>query len=294
VVACGDETVPIHRMSSSDGWESAELRDAHYNHLLLPRDQRDLIDVVLVSPRNPLNIGAAARAMANFGFARLNVVAPFEAHWREARSAVGAPELLASATETASLAEAVADCTLVIGTGTLTYRKPEQKVVSLPQLTPFLEQELARAGRVALVFGPEKHGLTREDLAYCQILVEIPTDPHQPSMNLGQAVAVCLYEVSLRASGSERPAPDDPAAAPSGDLELLAGVVEETMRAAGYSPRTMQAANRHDLRLLLRRLAPSRRDARRILGLFRRVLWRLEHRASPVPDDTEEPHRKSD
>lgn len=233
--------------------------------------------MVLVSPRNPLNIGAVARALANFGFAQLKVVAPFEAHWREARSAVGAPELLAAATETASVADAVADCTLVVGTGTLTYRKPEQPVVSLPNLSPLVERELKRGGRVALVFGPEKHGLTREDLSYCHILVEIPTDPRQPSMNLGQAVAVCLYELSSRVSELSSPASDEAASAPSGDLDLLAKVIEDTMQLAGYSPRTMQAANRHDLRLLLRRLAPGKRDARRILGLFRRILWRLEH-----------------
>jgi TrmH family RNA methyltransferase len=260
----------------------ASFPDAHYNHFLLPQDQSDRICVVLVSPRNPLNIGAAARAMANFGFARLNVVSPFEAHWREARSAVGAPDLLAAAIETTSLAEAVADCTLVIGTGTLTYRKPEQTVVSLPGLAPLVDSELQRGGRVAMVFGPEKHGLTRDDLSYCHLLVQIPTDPRQPSMNLGQAVAVCLYELSSRGPELKSPAPDKPAAAPSGDLDLLAGVVEESMLAAGYSPRSMQAANRHDLRLLLRRLAPNKRDARRILGLFRRVLWRLEHGTAPT------------
>jgi tRNA/rRNA methyltransferase len=247
---------------------------------LLTQDQRDRIDVVLVSPRNPLNIGAAARAMANFGFAQLKVVAPFEAHWREARSAVGAEELLQHAQLTESLAEAVADCTLVIGTGTLTYRKPEQPVVPLPSLTPQVEMELTRGGRVALVFGPEKHGLTREDLSFCHTLVEIPTDHRQPSMNLGQAVAVCLYELSARASKPGPTQADEPPAAPSGDLDLFAGVVEEAMLAAGYSPHTMQAANRHDLRLLLRRIAPSKRDARRMLGLFRRILWRLNRGAS--------------
>jgi tRNA C32,U32 (ribose-2'-O)-methylase TrmJ len=65
-------------------------------------------------------------------------------------------------------------------------------------------------------------------------------------------------------------------AAASERLELLAGVVERTMAAANYSPARMREANRHDLRLLLRRLGPSERDARRILGLFRRILWRLE------------------
>ena len=220
--------------------------------------------------------------MANFGFLRLAVVAPYAPHWREARSAIGAADLLAAATETATLAEAVAGCTLVVGTGTVIYRKPEQPVVSLPGLAPLVRQELERGGRVAVVFGPEKHGLTREDLSYCHLLVEIPTDPRQPSMNLGQAVAVCLYELAYRGirpveGASETVADEIRSIAPSGDLEVLAGVVEETMTAAGYSPRSMREANHHDLRLLLRRLALSKRDARRILGLFRRILWKLKH-----------------
>jgi tRNA/rRNA methyltransferase len=99
------------------------------------------------------------------------------------------------------LAEAVAGCTLVVGTGTLTHRKAEQKVVPLPALATLVQEELSRGGRVALVFGPEKHGLTREDLSWCQLLVEIPTDPRQPSMNLGQAAAVCFYEL---ASGAKQ------------------------------------------------------------------------------------------
>lgn len=247
-----------------------------YNGSLLPPDQRDRLDVVLVSPRNPLNIGAVARAMANFGFDRLRVVAPYAEHWREARSAVGAPELLAQAAEFATLAEAVAACTLVAGTGTLTYRKPEQPVVALPQLAPLLAAELARGGRVALVFGPEKHGLTREDLAYCHVLVEIPTDVRQPSMNLGQAAAVCLYEVAMRTAQAE-PAPQPAGStAPSGSLERLAGLIEETMAAASYSPATMQTANQHDLRLLLRRLRLDAHDTRRAMGFFRRVLRRLQ------------------
>jgi tRNA/rRNA methyltransferase len=256
--------------------------------------QRDRLQVVLVSPRNPLNIGAAARAMANFGFTSLAVVAPYEEHWREAKSAVGASDLLQNARCTPCLAESVADCTLVIGTGTRAHRKPEQPVIPLPELTPFAGAELTRGGRVALVFGPEKRGLTREDLALCNVLVEIPTDPRQPSMNLGQAVAVCLYELAARRNPPQKPARTEPQPSRSGtdhaaptstsdpasarDLELLAGVVAETMQAANYSPAAMQKANRHDLDLLLRRLQLERRDARRILGLFRRILWRLKHR----------------
>jgi tRNA C32,U32 (ribose-2'-O)-methylase TrmJ len=297
---------------------------------LAPPARALLIRIVLVSPRNPLNIGAAARAMANFGFSDLAVVAPHEPIWHGARSAVGAPDLLANAQIFSTLAEAVAACTLVLGTGTLTYRRPEQPIVSLPDLAPLIRAELARSevarqGRartaavscedqgvqdqpqkaqhspIALIFGPEKHGLTRKDLCNCHRLVEIPTDPHQPSMNLGQAVAVCLYELATRVpiqavpipipipSGpiqtgplpslalATYPVPDaspEPAST-SANLDRLAGVIEETMLAAGYSPFGMQNANRRDFRLLLRRLAPGPSDTRRILGLFRRILYRL-------------------
>jgi TrmH family RNA methyltransferase len=245
--------------------------------------QRDRIDIILVRPRNPLNIGAAVRAMANFGFTRITVVAPYVPHWREARSAVGAPELLKNAREASTLAEAVSGCALVAGTATLAHRKPDQPVIPLPQLVQELTRKLANGTRAALVFGPEKHGLTRDDLSYCHIVVEIPTQPSQPSMNLGQAVAVCLYELSRQVAASEpdRPhAPSPPSkeiAAPSGSLDLLAGVIEETMAASGYSPAAMRAANRLDLRLLLRRLALTELDAHRVLRLFRRILWRLRH-----------------
>ena len=112
-----------------------------------------------------------------------------------------------------------------------------------------------------MVFGPEKHGLTREDLSYCHALIEIPTDPRQPSMNLGQAAAVCLYELATRMQipvggpGIEPPQNNEEPAPASGNLDVLADLMEEVMTAANYSPKTMQAANRHDLRLLLRRLS---------------------------------------
>jgi TrmH family RNA methyltransferase len=252
---------------------------------LLAPTQRDRLLVVLVSPRNPLNIGAAARAMANFGFTRLAVVSPYAPHWREARSAVGAPDLLQNASECATLAEAVADCTLVAGTGTLTHRKPEQPAILLPALGPAIHSEIARGGRAALVFGPEKRGLTRQDLSRCHLLVQIPTAPEQPSTNLGQAVAVCLYELAVRASAAstsaEREAEPrsstvpDGGAASSATLELLAGIIDQAMQAADYSPAQMRRANQHDLRLTLRRLALTERDARRTIGLFRRILWQL-------------------
>jgi tRNA/rRNA methyltransferase len=196
---------------------------------------------------------------------------------------VGAGDVLQRARQTATLAEAVADCVFVAGTGTRTHREPDQPVLVLGEGAAVIAARLANA-RAALVFGPEKHGLTREDLSYCHALIEIPTDARQPSMNLGQAIAVCLYELA-------RPAPaigDESGAgaagarvsagfAASGSLDRLAGLIEETMTGAGYSPRAMQPANRHDLRVMLRRLSPSALDTRRMMGLFRRVIYRLQH-----------------
>jgi TrmH family RNA methyltransferase len=246
---------------------------------LLTPEQRDRISVVLVSPRNPLNIGAVARAMANFGFSHLTVVAPYEPHWREARSAIGAPELLANALEVTTFSEAVRDCTLVLGTGTLIHRKPEQPVIRLDEFAPVVSHELENAGTISLVFGPEKHGLTREDLSFCHHLVEIPTDPRQPSMNLGQAAAVCLYELAIRCfPNDENPsvsAPPKMLRTTSGNLDVLADLIQQVMLASNYSPKNMQTANRHDLRLMLRRLHLTPADQRLILGLFRRILRRL-------------------
>jgi tRNA/rRNA methyltransferase len=128
--------------------------------------------------------------------------------------------------------------------------------------------------------------LTREDLSFFHVLVEIPTDPAQPSMNLGQAAAVCLYELATRAGlpdprSSQIPIAIAPAlesnevAPPSNQLDVLAALIEAVMVAAKYSPENMQEANRHDLRLMLRRLHLNALDRRRILGIFRRILWRL-------------------
>ncbi|MDE3199973.1 MAG: RNA methyltransferase [Acidobacteriota bacterium] len=250
---------------------------------MLTESQRAHIEIVLVAPRNPLNIGAAARAMANFGFRRLTLVAPYAPHWDEAKqSAIGAGSVLNDARETATLAEAVGNCTLVLGTGTLTYRKAEQPVLVLPDAGPLAHMELEQGGRIAVVFGSEKRGLTREDLALCHRLLVIPTDVQQPSMNLGQAVAVCLYELGARnlahapdVLSSAGTASHASQSVNSGSLDRTAALIEEAMHKAGYSPNAMQKANRHDMQLMLRRLQMNEKDTRRILGLFRRILARM-------------------
>jgi len=97
----------------------------------------------------------------------------------------------------------------------------------------------------------------------------------------GLPAAETLPETRRRAAPDEAADGEEALAkTTSGNLDILTGLVEETMQAAGYSPRSMQAANHHDLLLMMRRLALSPQDSRRILGLFRRILWRLR-RTSP-------------
>src|SRR3954453_12608122 len=161
--------------------------------------QPDSLRVVLVAPRNPLNIGAAARAMSNFGFLRLRVVNPYEVAYAEAKSAVNAAAVLDASEQYATVAEAIADCTLVVGTTAGGHRQLHHPLRRLEYAAKEIRQELAaEAGTVALLFGSEKFGLSNEDMARCHWLTRIPTRAEHESMNLGQAVAVCLYELIRR------------------------------------------------------------------------------------------------
>jgi tRNA/rRNA methyltransferase len=163
----------------------AAARPARKIAILLPRDELDRLRVVLVATRNPLNLGAAARAMSNFGFLRLRVVNPYEVAFREARSAVGAPDLLARAEEYKTVAEAVADCTMVVGTTAVRHRELHHPLRLLEEGANVIRVHLRSAatasemddqgGRVALLFGSEKRGLSNQDLSHCHWLLRIPT-----------------------------------------------------------------------------------------------------------------------
>src|SRR6266851_4822871 len=133
--------------------------------------------------------------MSNFGFPRLRLVNPYEPAFREARSAVGASKVLANAAVYENVAEAVADCTLVVGTTAVRHRDLHHPLRRLEIGARFIRKHLAST-RVALLFGSEKRGLSNEDLSHCHWLLRISAREEHRSMNLGQAVAVCLYELS--------------------------------------------------------------------------------------------------
>jgi len=241
--------------------------------------QCDGLRVVLVNTRNPLNIGAAARAMSNFGFLHLRVVNPFELAFREARSAVGAAPLLTQAEEFKSLAEAVADCSLVVGTSAGGHRDPQHPVRDLRQGGRMIRKRLGR-DRVALLFGSEKRGLSNDDLSHCHWLLRVPTREEHRSMNLGQAVAVCLYE--LAHEGTSIPAREKAALATAGDLERLTSLLLSALLASGYlkpkvdSKSRARAPAEEKIRRLIRRMNLSAEDAKLLLGMVRQIFWKIK------------------
>ncbi|MBI4424762.1 MAG: RNA methyltransferase [Elusimicrobia bacterium] len=230
---------------------------------------------VLVRPSNALNIGAAARAMANFGLEDLVAVEPYAKGWRAARSALYGSELLRRA-PVLSLARATADCHVVLGTDSGAGRALRRPVVTLPALRGWLARRLPRGGKVAVLFGCERSGLDNESLDRCHALLRIPTSPSAPSMNLGQAVAVAAYEL-LKARLERSVA--EPAGAQVDGLQLE-GLVESAMRAmerAGVNGHKSERDRRRRFRRGLLQWRMTRADASWLRGL----LDRLAERARP-------------
>ena len=227
----------------------------------------------MVATRNPVNLGAAARAMANFGFARLRVVNPYDVAFREARSAVGAAPLLRAAEEFPSVAEAVADCRLVVGTTSVGHRELQHPIRRLEYGARLILKALAR-GPVALLFGSEKFGLSNDDLSHCHWLMRIPTVSQNLSMNLGQAVSLCLYELARNPKAAAvRPGKSKSASA--AENEQVTALLLEALHASGYVNPLTAASTREKVRRLVRRLNLSAKDAPVLLGMLRQILWKL-------------------
>jgi len=240
------------------------------------------LGIVLISPRNPLNIGAAARAMSNFGFSELRLVNPYHVAFREARSAVKAHAVLEQAREYPSVAEAVADCALVVGTTAIGPRVLEHPLRRLEYGGKLIAKKLAGTP-VALLFGSEKFGLSNEDMSHCHWLMRIPTREEHGSMNLGQAVAVCLYEI-IRSPAAAKTAPDAKRPAAAIHIERITELLETILDRSGYVHARVEGSTRMKIRRLVRRLQLNAHDAEVWLGMLRQILWKLENISDSNPD----------
>src|SRR5262249_9312021 len=148
--------------------------------------------------------------------------------FREARSAVGGAPVLADAREFTTVADAVSDCTLVVGTTAVRHRELNPPLHRLEQGAKAIRKELA-SGRVVLLFGTEKTGLSNDDLSHCHWLMNIPTREQLISMNLDQAVAVCVYELIREPKKTAVKARSVEKEASASEVERISGVLLESL-----------------------------------------------------------------
>lgn len=225
--------------------------------------------IVLVGTQHPGNIGSAARAMKTMGLEELALVAPERFPDPQAYAlAAGAADLIDRACIYPSLAEAVADCRLVIAT------TARQRTVPMPELSPREGAARVRAGQaegpVALVFGRERTGLENEELQLCHAAICIPANPDYSSLNLASAVQIVAYEWRLAGAAIEKAPESDQEALPAthGELESffahLGALLDEVEFHKGKDP----AIVTQRLRRLFLRAQPDSRELRILRGIF--------------------------
>lgn len=211
--------------------------------------------------------------MSNFGVSQMRVVDAYDVAFREAKSAVNASHVLEAAREFPTVADAVADCTLVVGTTSIGHRVLEHPLRRLESGGKIISRKLASAP-VALLFGSEKFGLSNEDMAHCHWLMRIPTREAHESMNLGQAVAVCLYEI-LRNPAAAKAKPEKKLLAPAEDVERVTQILAEILQHSGYIKERTGESMHLKLRRMLRRMDLNTHDAKLWLGMLRQIQWKL-------------------
>jgi tRNA/rRNA methyltransferase len=244
--------------------------------------------VVLVRPRIAGNLGATARIMRNMGLGDLVLVAPGADPMdpRARRRSTRGESILHRARRVDVLDEALAECLLVVGTSARTGGLFRRQSVGPPDAILPAAAELLEAGPVALVFGPEASGLTNEEVARCHYLVHIPTDAGYKSLNLSQAVAICLYELRRAwLSRSAIPGDDPPPSAPFADQERMFERLREALEAVHFLYGPKADSLMHALRHLIGRAGPTPMEVDLLLGLARQLRWYVDHRQGPAQGD---------
>lgn len=231
------------------------------------------ISVVLVETRKGGNIGAVARAMKNMGLHHLKLVRPCELESEECQMMAGkAMDLITSSKVYSTLDEAVSEERLVIGTTSGRKRRMNQRLLT-PREVASLVWKYGKAQPVALVFGPERRGLTDTQLARCQHLVSIPANPDYPVLNLAQAVVVLAYE-TFAAS----PAESDPILQLASDQEReqMFASMEKVLIDIGFLSSQNPGHIMRSIRRFLGRADLTPRDVRILCGIMSQMQWYVE------------------
>ena len=233
--------------------------------------------IVLVRTHYPGNLGAAARVMRNFGLTDLVLVDPVtSANELEARRmATHGLGILDSARVVPELADAVGDCVFTLATSGLAEGVVRKTFVGTPREKLPELVEASAAGPVALVFGPEPHGLSNAEITRCHGLIHIPVDPAATALNLAQAVAICCYELFTLAQlgGLTPPARLSPDIAPFADQERMFDHLKEALESVGYLFGTKADPLMHAMRHVIGRSRPTPQEVKLLHGLARQLLW---------------------
>jgi tRNA/rRNA methyltransferase len=231
--------------------------------------------VVLVEPQLGENIGAAARAMANFGLSRLRLVKPVQG-WPNARAqvmAAGADRILAGAALYETLKDAIADCSFVLAT---TARNHDQAkaVISAESAASEMAERIRAGESVAIVFGRERIGLENHEVSLADRIVTLPVNPAFASLNLAQAVVIVAYEWFKRATGAQLPfaMPEKSPPAPKQQLDaFFADLERELERVEFFRPEEKRGTMSVNLRNIFQRMAPTQQDIRTLHGVMNAI-----------------------
>ncbi len=250
------------------------------------------IRIVLLSPLYGGNVGSVCRAMANMGLSDLAIAAPRPYDRKEARMmACHATQILETIREYPTLAAAVADCAVVMGTSARSglYRQHARS----PREWAGRALEAAQASKVALVFGPEDNGLDNVDLALCTQIITIPATEEYLSLNLSQAVLVCAYELFV-ASGAYAPRQEKSPEAPSALRERMYAMWEQLLLKVGFMERDKAEHMMLGVRRIFARGPLTIDDVRILMGIARQTEWAVTHVGgsdpAPAPAPQAEDH----
>ena len=233
--------------------------------------------IILIRPQLGQNIGAAARAMLNFGLTELRLVAPRDG-WPNpdaGPSASGADIVLERAEVFGTVEQAVADCSLVYAS---TVRRRD---LIMPVIDPahMADAIAASSARCAILFGPERSGLETEEVALACAIVTVPINPDFASLNLAQAVILLAYEWSKRAELAQPTVKELEPPAPHGELDGLIAQLDEQLAAKGYfHPPSRTEATRNTLRTIFTKTGWSSREVKAVRGIIRALVGPARNR----------------
>jgi tRNA/rRNA methyltransferase len=237
----------------------------------------DNVRIVLMNPIYGGNVGSVCRAMANMGLSDLAVALPRPMNMDEARMmACHATAILDGRSECGTLAEAVSDCRMVVGTTARAGLYREH--ATTPRDVAPAVLAAAAGGKVALVFGREDNGLSNDEIALCTHIVQIPSSPARPSLNVAQAVMICAYELFV-AAGVHEPLAERSPEAPSGLRERMFSIWRDTLLRIGFMKEDKADHMMLGLRRVLSRGVLTVNDARIIMGIAKQTRWAAEHGA---------------